>query len=75
MNKSLIVVSSITYAIKGRDILFRYGIKAYVERIKRTKETGCGYGLYIPARTDEAVKILNCNGIKILRRVERGHNT
>ena len=35
--KPLIVVSSVTYALKGRDVLFSHGIRAYVERLPRTR--------------------------------------
>lgn len=70
--KRVIVVSSVTYALKSRDLLFRKGIKAYVERLPRTKESGCGYGVYVPARTDEAERILREAGIKVFYRTERG---
>lgn len=46
--KRLIVVSSVTYALKSRDLLFQRGIKAYIERLPRTRESGCGYGVYVP---------------------------
>ena len=50
--KRLIVVSSVTYALKSRDLLFQRGIKAYIERLPRTRESGCGYGVYVrSART------------------------
>lgn len=72
MEKPMILVSSITYAMKGRDILMKQGIKAYVERTPRTSEnTGCGYSIYVPNKTDEAEKILTQYGIKILARTER----
>lgn len=68
----MILLSSVTYAMKSRDILFQHGIKAYVERSPRTKETlGCGYGIYVPEKTDEAERILQEIGIKILGRAER----
>ena len=40
--RPFIVVSSVTYALKSRDLLFSRGIKAYVERLPRTRENGCG---------------------------------
>ena len=71
MNKSLILVSSITYAMKARDILFRNGIKAYVERAQHREDAGCGYGVFVPSRTDEAQAILERAGIRVLGRAER----
>lgn len=72
MDQQLIMVSSITYAMKSRDILFKQGIKAYVERLPRTPDTpGCGYGVYVPARIDEAEQLLRGAGVQVLGRRER----
>lgn len=71
MGKPLIMLSSITYAMKSRDILFKYGIRAYVERTPKGSNAGCGYSIYVPERTDEAEKILSRMGIRILGRLER----
>lgn len=66
MGKPLILVSSVTYAMKGREILAKAGIQAMVQRVPQTKETGCGYGLYVPKSADRAEQILRENNIKIL---------
>lgn len=72
MGKPMIMVSSVTYAMKGRDLLFSNGIRAYVERTSRTGENaGCGYSIYVPDRTDEAESIIRQAGIRVLGRVER----
>ena len=72
MNRSFLIVNSITYAMKSRDILLHHGINAYVERsLKLREQYGCGYGVYVPRRTEEAVKILEKHGIRILARTER----
>ena len=71
MGKPLIVVSSVTYAMKGRDLLFRHGIRGYVERIPKTGDTGCGYGIYVPQGADAAERILQENRIRVLRRMEQ----
>ena len=72
MGKPMIMLSSITYAMKSRDILFNNGIKSYVERIPSGNgNAGCGYGIYVPDQTDEAERILDGLGIKILGRAER----
>ncbi len=73
MNKSLIMVSSITYAMKGRDLLQRRGFRAYVERAPRgAKDAGCGYGIYVPDRTEEAAQLLQEAGISVKGFRERG---
>lgn len=71
MGKPLIVVSSVTYAMKGRDLLFRHGIRGYVERIPKTGDTGCGYGIYVPQGADAAERILRESRIRVLRRMEQ----
>lgn len=72
MGKPLIMFSSITYAMKGRDILLEYGIRSSVERTPRSSANGgCGYSLNVPNRTDEAQNILIGKGIRILGRSER----
>ncbi len=71
MGKPLIMVSSVTYAMKARELLTRHGIRGYVERIPRTAETGCGYGVYVPQGADAAERILRENNIRILGRLEQ----
>lgn len=72
MAKPLILVTSITYAMKGRDLLNNKGINASLERTVRLRNAGgCGYGLYVPKRTDEAEILLKQAGIRILGRMDR----
>lgn len=71
MKKQLLQVSSITYAIKGRDILRKQGIKAYVERTPgELDREGCGYSIYVKGDTDAAESILKSAGIKVSYRRE-----
>ena len=70
--KPVIVVNSVTYAMKSRELLFRHGIKAYVERLPHTRENGCGYGVYVPHGIEEAEQLLRGSGIRVLGRAERG---
>lgn len=65
MKEKYILCSSVTYAIKGRDLLKRKGFKAYV---KRPTGGGCGCGYCIVVReedADEALKILQDADVKI----------
>ena len=72
MEKPLIMVSSVTYAMKGKQILNNAGIRCEIERTqKRDVKNGCGYSLYVPQNADEAEKILKENNIKIIGRSER----
>ncbi len=73
MDQPLIMMSSITYAMRGKELLKGYGIKAEIERTpKNSSRQGCGYSLYVPVRTEEAERLLRENGIRISGRSERG---
>ncbi len=67
----MIVIGSITYAMKGQELLAHNGIRSSVERIYRnTGGRGCGYGLLVQNRTDDAERILKQAGIPVSDRVE-----
>jgi hypothetical protein len=66
MKRYLIQTGTVTYAIKGRDLLRRKGIKAKIERKTTAKAQGCGYAIVVDGDIVEAQKILRENGVKIL---------
>lgn len=67
MEKALFILSSITYAMKGRDLLGARGIKSEIKRIPKNKAlSGCGYGLLVYNKADEASEILTKAQIKVL---------
>ena len=71
MGKPLIIVSSITYAMKGRELLAKNGIAAYIERVpKLERNGGCGYGLHIPKQINEAENLLRSYGVRIVSRID-----
>lgn len=60
----MLVVRSITYAMKGQQMLLRYGITSYVERLANpNREQGCGYGLRVRGDVNLALNILSSVGI------------
>lgn len=72
MGKYLIMVSSITYAIKGRDLLRNNKFKAYIEKTPSSLDShGCGYSIIIYNNLDEALNILTKHNIKIIGHAER----
>lgn len=76
MGKPLIMVSSITYAMKARDLLINNGIATYIERTPKIERNGgCGYSLYVPKRIDEAENLLRTHGIKIVGRTDWEEST
>ena len=67
MKKYIIKTGTVTYAIKGKDVLKRNGISAKVERITNVKEAlGCGYAIVIEDDITKAETLLKNAGVKIL---------
>ncbi len=67
MQNYYVTTGTVTYAIKGRDILRKYGIKASVARkSKGVGSSGCGYNIVIENGDEKALSILKASGIKIL---------
>ena len=63
---NLIKLSSLTSALRAKDILKQNGIYSKVARIPSSNGKGnCSYGLKINNRLQEAVNILRDNGIKV----------
>lgn len=75
MGKPIILVGSVTYAMKARELLWKRGVHAAIERVPPTEATGCGYGVVIPEgpdKADEAEQFLRSSGIKVLGRTQSG---
>ncbi len=67
MKRYVIITGTVTYAIRGRDILRKEGFRATVERnTVGIARYGCGYGIVVNGNVDEAVEVLSKSGIKIL---------
>ncbi len=63
-----VVTGTITYAIKGRDVLRRHGYKAHIEKITdSTQNVGCGYTVVFDGNIVKAQEILRNAGVKILQ--------
>ncbi len=72
MQKQLILVPSVTYAMKAKSILDKYSIKSYIQRTpKNVGVRSCGYCLFVPEEPDEAEALLRQNGVRVLGRAER----
>ncbi len=67
MKGYIITTGTVTYALKGRDILRKKGYKATVSRITSGKgSSGCGYSIITEDDSTEPETILRNAGIKIL---------
>ncbi len=66
-SKNLIMMTSITNAMKAKDVLSKKGIRAEIVRTpKRKAKSGCGYSLYVPKNYQKAVSIIKASGIRIM---------
>ncbi len=66
---NLIKLSSVTQAMKAKEILKKHGINSKIQRIPAKKGQGaCGYGLLINNKINEAAEILESNSIKVIGR-------
>ena len=67
MNRHIIVTGTVTYAIKGRDVLRKKGFKVAIERNSTgLSRYGCGYGIVVDGNIEHATEILKDYGVKIL---------
>lgn len=68
MESYSIAVGTITYAIKGRDLLRDLGIRAHLTRkTGHNGSAGCGYSIVISGNLERAKNALEGAGIKILQ--------
>jgi len=73
MSKKGIKVGSVTYAMKGRDLLQKNGYKAYLTRNPHPEDDeGCGYVIYVNNMDKKCFEILKRNNIKVKDTVELG---
>lgn len=68
MNESkIIMLQSITYATKARNLLLKFGIHSDIVKTPKIEgHSSCGYSLNIPFKADIAQRILISKGFKIL---------
>lgn len=74
MGGQYIVVSSITYAYKGKEVLEKKGFRAFIEKAPRhLNECGCHYALRVKGCSiNEAVSVLKAARVKIIRTGDDG---
>ncbi len=73
MEKKGIKVGSVTYAMKGRNLLQKHGYKAYLTRNPNPlDDEGCGYVIYVNNIDDKCFNILRRNNIQVKGTVDLG---
>ena len=63
---TLFVVTSITMAIKGQNLLYKNRISSDIQRVADKKKYGCGYCVTVRHQSEAAEKLLRQSGIRIL---------
>ncbi|MGN0492745.1 MAG: DUF3343 domain-containing protein [Acutalibacteraceae bacterium] len=71
MKNYVITTGTVTYAIKGRDLLRKNGYNVKIERISSGRSAGCGYSIVLTGALDKAEELLRSAGIKILEIYEK----
>lgn len=67
MKRPVLLVSSVTHAFKGQELLRQGGISCRIIRNTQFKTLGgCSYGLVTPLNPAAARRILSRGGIKVL---------
>ncbi|MCQ2455549.1 MAG: DUF3343 domain-containing protein [Clostridia bacterium] len=64
-----IVIGSITYALKAKDILNGNGYKAHIERKTSEYKNGCGYAVKFDGDVIRAKEILLNSNVKIIKTI------
>lgn len=65
MNKAIVKFSSVTYALKAKGIVEKYGGKAIIRKsAKATVGEGCGYSLIITGNVTKALNLFDLNRVK-----------
>lgn len=58
-------VGSVTNAMRGRDILTKNGLRAFVGRAEADVANGCGYTLTVTGDHQKAARLLETAGIRV----------
>lgn len=68
----IMVMSSVTYALKAQSLLAREGIGTRLEKLTRNRTLkGCGYGLRIERnKLAEAESLLKKDGVRIVEVID-----
>lgn len=71
MSKPVLLVNSVTFAIKGQELLQKHGISSRIIRNSEFKAIGgCGYGIMPFSDPLVAQNILMRGGVKVIRLIQ-----
>ena len=64
MQKTIISLSSITYAIKAKNLLNSYGLNCEIVRTPKNLGSGCGYSIKTNKKPTDILPYLDSAGIR-----------
>ncbi len=71
MEKNIVNTGTVTYAMRGRDVLRKHGYKAYMFRTTGNSAVGCGYSISTVCPRGEIERIFKAEHIKYIS-IDRG---
>lgn len=66
MQKLFIATGTVTWALRGRDVLRRNGFTADIEKNTSLSESGCGYGITVTGNRTAIIDALKNASVKVL---------
>lgn len=64
--RKIYVVGTVSNAMRGKQLLEKRGVRAYIRKLRADRTHGCGYGLLV-LRTDVPVEtVLKAGGVAVL---------
>ena len=67
MNKAIVKFSSVTYALKAKGLVEKYGGKAIIRKnFKATAGEGCGYSLIVTGNVTKVLNLFDLNRVKYI---------
>ncbi len=69
--QTLYAVGSVSNAMRGKRLLEKHGIRAYIRKINADHEQGCGYGLLVQRSSNDVVSVLRAGGVTVREVQER----
>ena len=64
--QNVYAVGSVTNAMRGKQLLEKHGVRAYIRKLRADRTHGCGYGLLVPHADIPVTALLKAGGVTVL---------
>ena len=64
--QTIYAVGSVSNAMRGKQLLERRGVRAYIRKLSADRTHGCGYGLLVMPTAIPVVSVLKAGGVAVL---------